>query len=201
MKINNTGSNNTITIASSAKTEGSILNIKGDFNSVIIGKNCIIENCLFNLSLGCRHTIVIGNGVHMYESEIVFEDNDNSFIVGNQTTIFQKFVGCILEPNVKLSIGNNCLFSNHISIRTGDSHSIIDIATNKRINPAKDVILEDHIWVCEFVRILKGAHIQSNSVIGAGAVVTGKTFAPNCLIGGNPAKEIKNNINWNPTLL
>lgn len=201
MKINDTGSNNTITIASSAQTEGSVLNIKGDFNTVIIGVGSRIKDCIFNLSLGSRHTVIIGNGVSMFESEIVFEDTDNSFIVGDRTIIYQKFVGCILEPNVKLSIGKNCLFSNHVSIRTGDSHSIIDINTNKRINHAKDVILEDNIWVCEQVRILKGAHIQSNSVIGAYSLVTGKTFAPNSIIGGNPAKEIKNNITWNPTLL
>jgi len=43
--------------------------------------------------------------------------------------------------------------------------------------------------------ILKGVTIGDNSIIAAGSVVT-KDVPNNCLVAGNPAKIIKENIDW-----
>ncbi|MCC3236947.1 acyltransferase, partial [Pediococcus acidilactici] len=55
----------------------------------------------------------------------------------------------------------------------------------------KRVIIEDDVWIGGRVIILPGAVIQKGSVVAAGSVVVGKTYPPYSVIGGNPAKVIK----------
>ncbi|MBJ6926979.1 acyltransferase, partial [Vibrio cholerae] len=49
------------------------------------------------------------------------------------------------------------------------------------------------------VTILKGVDIGSRSIIGINSTVT-KSIDQYCIAAGNPAKKIKDNINWNTTL-
>jgi len=82
-----------------------------------------------------------------------------------------------------------------IEIRTGDSHSIIDLNTHNRINYAQNVKIGNHVWLCADVKILKGVTIGKNSIIGTGSIVT-KSIPDNCIAAGIPAKVIHNNVTW-----
>ena len=55
----------------------------------------------------------------------------------------------------------------------------------------KKVTIEEDVWIGARAIILPGAKIARGSVVAAGAVVPGKEFPPNAVIGGNPAKVIK----------
>jgi acetyltransferase-like isoleucine patch superfamily enzyme len=46
-------------------------------------------------------------------------------------------------------------------------------------------------WIGAGATILPGVTVGENAVVAAGAVVT-KDVAPNTIVGGNPAKFIKN---------
>ena len=87
------------------------------------------------------------------------------------------------------------MFSRDIDFRTGDSHSIITI-NGERINPSKDIVIGNHVWVGTQTICLKGATISSNSIIAAGSIVTKPFLQENIIIGGNPAKVLKTEINW-----
>lgn len=88
------------------------------------------------------------------------------------------------------------MFAYDIDLRTGDSHSIIDAHTQKRINYAQNIEIGNHVWIASHVSILKGVRISDNSVVATRAVVTKSFEDENVLIGGTPAKKIKENINW-----
>lgn len=88
------------------------------------------------------------------------------------------------------------MFSYGIEMRTGDSHSIINVTSKKRINHAASVIVGDHVWVGAHSLILKGVVILNNSVVASGSIVTKKYSISGIIIGGNPAKIIKQGINW-----
>ena len=62
----------------------------------------------------------------------------------------------VTEPNFKVKIGEDCMFAYDIDIRTGDSHSIIDKNSGKRINYAQDISIGNHVWLASHCRILKG---------------------------------------------
>jgi len=74
-------------------------------------------------------------------------------------------------------------------------HSIIETATGKRINPSKDIVVADHVWLGRGVTVLKGSSIGANTIVGANSMVTGEVPA-NCLAVGTPAKVIKEGVSW-----
>lgn len=65
-----------------------------------------------------------------------------------------------------------------------------------RINISKDITIGEHVWIGANVSILKGCKIPNNSVIGTGAIVTKKFEKEGICIAGNPAKVVKEEINW-----
>lgn len=60
----------------------------------------------------------------------------------------------------------------------------------KRPEDDQDVVIESDVWIGCNVTILKGVTIGRGSVVAAGAVVT-KSCPPYSIIGGVPAKVIK----------
>ena len=87
------------------------------------------------------------------------------------------------------------MFSSNIKFRTGDSHSVLDLEGN-RINPSKDITIGNHVWIGQSVFVGKGASIGDHNIVGACAVVTKKFDRTNVALGGNPAKIIKENVDW-----
>ena len=85
-------------------------------------------------------------------------------------------------------------------VRIGDMHSLIDVASGQRINPAADIVVCDHVWVGLNVMVLKGAEIGMDSVIGMNAIVT-QTIPPGCLVVGTPARVIRRGITWSHDLV
>jgi acetyltransferase-like isoleucine patch superfamily enzyme len=63
------------------------------------------------------------------------------------------------------------MIAKFVEIRTGDSHSIIDIQTGERINKAGNVILKDHVWLGAHIKVLKGVTLGENFIIGASSIV------------------------------
>ncbi|RVI06226.1 acyltransferase [Sinorhizobium meliloti] len=100
-----------------------------------------------------------------------------------------------------VSIGEDCMFAHGIEIRTSDAHSLVDRHTGQRINAPKDVTIEDHVWVGANVMINKGVTLPRDCIVAQGSVVTGKPFSEGDLIGGNPAKVLRQGCTWDRRLL
>ena len=62
---------------------------------------------------------------------------------------------------------------------------------NRMVLRCKPVHIGRNAWIGVGAIILPGVTIGENAVVAAGAVVT-KDVAPNAIVGGNPAKFIKN---------
>lgn len=95
-----------------------------------------------------------------------------------------------------IEIGDDCLFSWGISIRTGDHHTILQQGSHTILNKNKNIKIGDRVWVGSDVLILKGAEIPNDTVIGARSIVTKKFQETNTILAGTPAKVVKHNIEW-----
>ncbi len=143
---------------------------------------------------GDHNVIKISSDVIIFKGDFWIEDNNNEIVIGERTAICgETHISCI--EGSKILIGSDCLFSSDIIFRTGDSHSILDDNMH-RINWSKDIVIENHVWVCNKVMVGKGVTIKSNSIIGMGAVVAKKCDKANVILAGNPAHIVKQNINW-----
>ncbi|MEH6889025.1 acyltransferase [Bacillus sp. JJ864] len=186
------GKNNLINV-SGAFIKNSRIFVAGNNNRILCEDGVRLVNCRFHI-LGDNHQIIIKKGCYGINSTFWIEDNNCSISVGSKTTMEGIGVS-VTEPFSCINIGSDCMFSAGIDIRNGDSHSIIDINTNRRINYAKDINIEDHVWIGRDVKILKGVRIGSNSVIAANAIVT-SNIPENHIAAGIPARIVKENITW-----
>lgn len=165
------GNNNLIIFKPGSRIFSLKIFIRGDNHKIVIGENCIIKS-----------------------GDIWIEDCNCSLIIGHSTTIEEAHFG-ITEPNSIIEVGDDCMFSSGIKLLTGDSHSIIDLESGKRINYASNIKISSHVWFGADVVILKGVEIGSNSIVGSRSIVT-KKYGSNLIIVGSPAKTIKENITW-----
>lgn len=176
------------------------LKIKGKNNTIKVGKNSTLKNTIVEIK-GSNNMISIGNNVSVYEGlKILIESNHCEILINDKTTIGSAKLQ-LAELNTKISIGSDCMLSREITINASDFHSIIDLNTRERINPAKNVIVGDHVWVGNGCYLNKGVQVGDNSVIAARSVLSGKKFEKNIILGGVPAKLIRSEITWDRKLL
>ena len=140
-----------------------------------------------------------------------FRLTDNSYLeIGNDSTIQDYCFFQLTKPEPRVIIGNHVVIGRHNIIAAKSSISIGDdtiigpyvqfIDHNHgyektklmREQPAiiKKITVENNCWIGSGSKILKGVHIGSGAVIAANSVVT-KDVLPNTVVGGVPAKLIK----------
>ena len=171
------------------------INCSGTGNKIEIGDHCRFRNVLVEIE-GNNNTIHIGAGVMVYEHcYISIKGDDCNIYIDDKTTIG----GASLfaeESNTSIRIGKDCMLGRKISVSTTDFHSIIDMATGKRINPAKNVTIGNHVWIGADVAINKGAFVADNSIVGSNSVVTKQFEESNIILIGMPAKKIREAVTW-----
>lgn len=163
---------------------------------------------------GNDNTIEFGNDVHLYGSRIGIFGNGNriridsgtrlhlnlqirtdeaTFEVGEGTTIMG--LEADIDEPLTIRIGAECMFSSEIWATVSDVHSIIDRTSGERVNPGRDIIIGDRVWVGRRAVLLKGSSVGDGSIIGSASVVTGN-IPKHCSAAGNPARVIRQEVEW-----
>lgn len=170
--------------------------IKGNNNEVsfVGGKLTRLNNCRFSIH-GSNNRIVFHSHVVIDDCSFCMEDDNNLIEIFDNTWINPK-VGFATLEGTRIIVGKDCMFSADIALRTGDSHSVLEAETNLRINPSKDIIIGDHVWVGNGVTILKGTEIGEDCVVSTKAILTGKKYPPRSVIAGNPGTVKKTGVSW-----
>ena len=165
------GDNNTLIIGESSNLAGSKISFLGNNNVISFGKICY--GCFKLVTFGDNCTIKFGNRVE------------------------SSGIRVHLHPGDKFTMGDNCMLAMNIFCCT-DGHSILDCNNYELLNkPPYHVEIGNHVWLGRNVTLLKSASIPDNCVVGINATVTKHFNKQNCVIAGNPAKIVKENINWN----
>jgi len=167
-------------------------------NKIEISENAYLKGCTFEF-YGSNNRIFIGKDTVLNCVDFYCEGDGNFIYIDEKTTMTGTKRGCVhlaaLEGH-SILIGSDCMFADDISVRTSDSHSIVN-EKGERINYAKDVKIGNHVWIGTGVMLLKGAEILGgNSIVGARIVLTSRVCDANVLIAGLPGKVIKQNVNW-----
>lgn len=129
--------------------------------------------------------ISLGSGMRLSNSgEIEFGDNFN--LNANSTIVCHK----------RIKFGMDVLISWDVLVMDTDFHKIYENENNQTlINPSKDIIIGDNVWIGCRCFIAKGCNIPSGCVVAAQSKLTGTTEEVNSIIGDR-MKTIKSNIVW-----
>jgi acetyltransferase-like isoleucine patch superfamily enzyme len=100
-------------------------------------------------------------------------------------------LNCSISCFEHITIGSGVFISEQVLIRDSDDHQIL----NQSHNVTKPIHIGNHVWIGMRASILKGVTIGDGAIVAAGSVVTCDVPA-NSLVGGVPAKIIKENISW-----
>ena len=120
---------------------------------------------------------------------------------------FRCFLPFYTECGINIKLGKNvfinsgCCFQDHAGIEIGDGtligHQVVIATLNHAQDPLsradmfpKPVKIGKNVWIGAHATILPGVTIGDNAIIAAGAVVT-KDVENNVVVGGVPAKKIK----------
>lgn len=96
---------------------------------------------------------------------------------------------CTIIDVAKVKIGDNCQLAPNVSIYTA-GHPVHPDSRNSLYEYGIGVTIGDNVWIGGDTVILPGVHIGSNTVIGAGSVVT-KDIPDWVIAAGNPCRVIR----------
>lgn len=171
-----------------AKTAKIVLQEKGylDINVLNI-KREKIHPC--TLWLGER-SVLTSYGFQMYEGAAIVLVEGGRLTLGHNSYMNASLIQCASS----ITIGDNCAIASDVLIQDTDFHPMLDEDGNEKTY-TKPISIGNHVWICAKATILKGVTIGDGAIVAAGAVVT-KDVPPYTLVGGNPARVIKENVKW-----
>lgn len=146
------------------------------------------------LILSRNAALVVEDSFELYQGASIF--------IGPNAKVRLKGQGFINTNSVVnifsyLEIGKGTIISDDVRIQDSDNHHIIETINGEvREKPnTKPIIIGDHVWIGKNVVILKGVDIGDGAVVAAGSVVI-KDVPSKCIVAGNPAKVVRENVEW-----
>lgn len=94
-----------------------------------------------------------------------------------------------------ITIGDDVMIASDIQIRADDGHPIFDVRTGRRANPARSIVIGNHVWLGLGSCVLGGATIGDGTVVGMRSIVT-RPLPNNVIAAGSPARVVKRDVAW-----
>jgi acetyltransferase-like isoleucine patch superfamily enzyme len=148
------------------------------------------DNCRIYLD---NSKIFVYGDVNIFPCVRVIAKHNSSIIIKDGTFV-NAYVTIICRKNVE--IGKNCFIARGVTIMDNDAHSI-STDDNEPKTQVKPVKIGNNVWIGMNAIVLKGVTIGDGVVIASGSVVT-KDVKSHKLVGGNPARVIKEDVKWKP---
>lgn len=104
--------------------------------------------------------------------------------IGNKVFINS---GCKFQDQGGIYIGDRCLIGHNAVLATLNHFEEVDKRSGMIPKPIR---LENDVWIGSGSIVLQGITIGEGAIVAAGSVVT-KDVAPFTIVGGNPAKLIR----------
>ena len=170
------GENNVIKFSKTAQFRRFKVEIYGSNNTVIVDDNSYVHNS--KLIIGFPEVPAMNCKVHIGKK------------CGINSMLMQ-----LAESNSSITMGDDCMVADDVEINCTDHHAIFN-NEDKLINKGSSLVIGSHVWLCRRVTIMKNSIIPDGCIVGACSLVAKKFDKKNCVIAGNPAKIVKENIHW-----
>ncbi len=153
-----------------------------------LGTNSIISrNGRTGLFRMCEGSCFVNKGLSsIYYGADVILFKDSYFEIGDGSFINSD---CKIRCHKKITIGEDCAISHDFTVMDSDAH---ELNGSRNTNPVE---IGNHVWIGTRVTILNGVTIGDGAVVAANSLVS-KDVPAHSLVGGCPAKVIKENVEW-----
>lgn len=159
------------------------------FFSPVLWIQCVraIRIFLHGNVYGIINAGAVGRGTSILPSaQLAFSHN---IFLGEQLRI-NRYVFLWAGENSTIHIGDYAALGPHVFV-TSKNYGIEQGTLYSDQEPDEaDVVIGKHVWIGAHAVILPGVTIGDGAVVAAGAVVT-KDVAPNTVVAGVPARQIK----------
>ena len=150
----------------------------------------VLENSKINFRGSNSFIYIVGGNTKSLKIKATL-NSDNCIYIGHNSSFHKSSTAHIAaSEGASIVIGNDCLISRDIWIRTGDAHPIYSVKTKQRVNNSKHVLIGDHVWIGQGVTILKGAIVGSGAIVGINSLLTHNKYLSNTAYAGSPARPV-----------
>ena len=158
------------------------LQIQLEQNGCKFGTNCYVSrDAVFsNATLWADDDCIVGADVILRQAKVRMGRNCSI----NPMAYLQGEIS--LGNDVRIAPKANLIAENH-------AHQDIFLPITAQGLTAQGISVEDDVWIGAQAIVLDGVHIGAHSIVAAGAVVT-KDVPEYTIVGGNPARILKNRI-------
>ena len=98
--------------------------------------------------------------------------------------------GCVLVSYSSITIGDDCLIAEYVSIRDADHRMDPGAAMRAQGHVTAPIVIGDDAWIARGAIILKGVTIGTGAIVAANSVVN-RDVPALAIVGGVPARLIK----------
>lgn len=148
------------------------------------------SNCKSLISVKSGARLVVSEGVQMARGTRIVISKGEIQIGRN----FWCNGDCFFHCTTNITIGNDNMYGWNISFNTSDGHHVYENGFQKRMEG--DIMIGNHVWIASHCIIGKNTVVADDCVVAQNSLVNKRFETPCCLIGGMPAKVVKENVNW-----
>lgn len=169
------GHNNQIIMADKFQVGPSKITIYGDNNLIFLGDNhnkrakskLDISICGDSNRIEVEDNVNFGTDMEIAIGYKGYQSTNNAKVTIGYDSSFGNVDMLLLEHNSEITIGHHALFSQNISLRLSDTHSVLDLE-GKLLNYGKSIEIGNYAWVGLDVKFCKNTKIADNSIVGWG---------------------------------
>lgn len=147
------------------------------------------QSGVINIDKGC--TLIIKGHARMAQGIRLWIEDGAVVTLGDN---FYCNKNCVVRANRNITIGKDVLLGWNIEMNTTDGHLLYEGGRVKE-NSAP-IMIGDKVWIASYAIVSKGAVIGNKCVVAQRSVVTNAFEKDGVLLGGTPAKVIKENVDW-----
>ena len=190
LRSQGSGKPNLLLVHGGARVMAGLLSFAGEGNEIAFGEDCGFHGEVFVYGDKARADIGGGQGLLAFQLNIY---SNAECVIGSRTVSYGSRVW--VGEGTRLNIGQGCLFSEGVTIRTTDHHTIFDLSKSRQLNFPKSVDIAADVWLGQQVAVQKGVRIGRGAIVAGNALVT-KPVPAFELWGGVPARRIRRNVAW-----
>lgn len=166
--------------------------------AVYIGADSIVRNCVFELK---ADRTVFALGYSSVVSSSLFQTLPPFGLFSIAPGFTMEGGGdFFIQEGGHIVVGEDCMISTEVAMRTSDSHGIYDIESGKRLNRSKAITVHRHVWISRQAAVNKGAEIEEDVVLGFRSLASGLLKARS-VYAGWPARQVRKNITWDRAMI